>query len=351
MERTTKISRLKAVKSLSFSDYAHLGRCRVASWPAKSVIMEIGRSSLPVSRAIVVGLFFHDMLKSLDGLYDLGYEKGVLKIRSTFLELLRTYRSRFSNSLAIEPSAFDYWPEITAIVRSVIEVFELDLDVGRRPTREKSLKSKRLRMHGIIDEIYETSDSVVITEYKTTQDASRLAKERNIDQIHFYALLVREHYSKPIEAQLKGLLGASVEVPIEEDRLLLVSQRVERFFGTSRELGETSAIVDLCNVSAETCPNCAYRLSCPAVLEFANDSIGDENEIAVVDKISSRDAGIIAHVSAGTVPTGALVIDDSNIGISSIGTNCKLVMDGLTYDEGRLSPSVSSRFVELLRAP
>ncbi len=347
MERTSKILRLSAVDSLSFSDYANLGGCLVRSWPGRHVLLEGQGSNSPKSRASVVGLFYHDMLKRLDGAYELGYEDGVRHIRSTFSELIGVYRSRYVDTLTAESTPLDYWPEITSIVRSAIQVFERDLDEDCKPTREKILKSERLRIHGIVDEILESNESVLITEYKTIQHASRLDQERHLDQVHFYTLLAREHYKKSVAARLCGLLGTSFEVNIEEDRLELISRRVKEFFERASGVAEESDVQALCDVSRETCPGCRYRRSCPAILGSSYPSIGDGHEIAVLSNIMVVDGKIVAKIIAGTIPIGHVrVVDPYAISLLK-DLDGDLVVDELVFDDGELSFTTSSRIHQL----
>ena len=350
-QKTSVIERLRKVESISFTDYDRFCDCLLGSWPNNLIEVEGGRAPSAISRAIVVGLLYHDLLKALDEIQGHDYEEGVREIRARFSELLELYRTRYEKSLSLDLSPFDYWPEVTAIVKSVIEVFQLQLDKGRVPVREKELSSKRLRMHGVIDELWETEEYVELVEYKTTQTPSRLANERHMDQIHFYALLVRDYYGKPVRAQLKGLLGASLTVSIEEDRLIAISQRVEGFFQRAGSIGETEAVIELCAVSPSSCPACAYKFSCPAILRCPNSSIGNGNEIAVVDRVVRDGEDLRVDVSAGTVPVGSWALDESSLPESLADCASKVVLGGLKCREGRLLPNSSTRAFELATLP
>lgn len=346
---TAKIMELKAVQSLSFSDYAHISPCLVASWPSKDIVYESsGIRSVP-SRAVVVGRLYHDILKSLDDLYDIGHERGVRQIRTIFAELLETYRSRYADLVSSDASAFEYWPEITAIVRSVTEIFELDLEEGIRPKREEPIRSSTLKMHGVIDELVESEDGILITEYKTTQDEARLREERHIDQVHFYSLLVSECLGKPVAARVRGLLGASVDVPIDDDRLAVISRRVKDFFRRAASVSDGDPVSDFCEVSVNTCPGCPYAFSCPAILEYSNPSIGKGLEVAVIDGVALRESDLFVSVVAGTVPSGEHRLIGAVGNVVPTETEETLVIGGLTYDEGQLRISATSRIAKLVQ--
>ena len=349
-QQTSKIVELRPVQSLSFSDYAHMSPCLVASWPSKRVVLESeGVGSAP-SRAVVVGRFYHDMLKALDDLYDLGHEDGVRQIRSVFADLLNTYRLRYADLDAGDLSAFDYWPEITAIVRSVIEIFELDLEEGVRPKREESIKSANLKIHGVIDELVELENAVLVTEYKTTQDEIRLREERHVEQVHFYSLLVNEHFGKPVKARIRGLLGASIDVPIDDDRLVVMLRRVNEFFRRAGLVRQAKSIAELCDVSSRTCPNCPHALSCPVILESVNPSIGKGADIAVVDEVSQHESEMLVRVVSGTVPAGERVLVGAGPKAVLPETKERLIISGLTYAEGRLRTSASSRIAKIVQS-
>lgn len=345
---TSIISSLMPVRSVSFSDYKHFNRCLVASWPRNKVVFANKGISKPTSRAILVGLLYHEMLDALGDLYELDYESGVRCIRETFRQLITQYRERYADTLAVETSTIDYWPEISAIVQSVILVFERDLDMGLRPIREKPLTSEHLRMHGVIDEIIESTASITITEYKTTQDPARLDQERHLDQVHFYALLVKDYYSKRVRLRLQGLLGAFLDVPFDENRIAHILQNIQRFFEAADAINETSDVIDLCQVSRDTCPTCQYRLSCPAIFSSIHESIGSGNEVAILDNLPvTADNEYVVEVLAGTVPRGKTSLDSSILNPSLNNTSGRVAVDGITVKDGQLVLSKSSRIRQL----
>ena len=191
-----------------------------------------------------------------------------------------------------------------------------------------------IKAHGILDELQETVSKLKIVEYKTTSNPETLLSERNIAQVHFYALLARQNTSKMVQVELRGLRGNRAVVEIDEALLLRQEEKIQRFFNLLSDI-DLDRPITATNPDRSLCPNCNRRFSCPALLRVHPHSHGRGFEQAVLANIEMDTHKVTGKVIGGTIPVGAYVVHGLDIDAAAICSPDSIaVVDRMTIEEG-----------------
>ncbi|HDG98762.1 MAG TPA: CRISPR-associated protein Cas4 [Desulfobacterales bacterium] len=114
------------------------------------------------------------------------------------------------------------------------------------------LFSERLKLFGVVDEIVETEEGLVVVEYKY----GALRRKGVFYQTIAYAMLVSEHFKKRVNKIILVDLstGKRLEIPFEERH----SEHVKWIIGKLEEIVEKGKMPP----RGSNCPSCLYRKFC-----------------------------------------------------------------------------------------
>jgi len=343
---------VEAVEKLSFTDYLRSSSCLLKGWPRSRIVYSQGNERKSVSRPLLIGSFFHELLNGVTKLHDLPVEEGVQQIRVEYKKKVGIYKSLYPDfgDHSID-GGFDYWPEMSAILKTVIRVYRRDAESDVQPKRELELRSKSNPMFGIVDEVVETDAGIILREYKTTSNPASLLREQYIEQVHFYAILIYSVYGEfPSATYLEGLLGVTLEVELEPSRLTKICENVDSWIDRARQaVSRQDGVAGLCNVHPDNCTGCAYKLICPAIHSGDHDlSFGSTEELAVLQvlKIDVDNSVLYANVIGGTVPIGEnckVELMASTLAASEFVIGRRTIVSNLSVIDSTLKSSPASK--------
>lgn len=307
---------VEKIEKVSFTDYMRNtgSDCLLREWPRSRLKYSARNLSIPTSRPVIAGLFFHEFLKDITGVYGPAVQDGVRKIRTLYKNKVNVYRSRYASSLT---SGFDYWPEMSAILKTVIQIYKRDLKSGHHIRREVRIESPAERIYGIVDEVVRSGSEIVLREYKATRDMTNLTQEQYIDQLHFYAILIRAKYGQsPKEMHLEGLLGLACQIELEEERISRIENEISAFLTrTDSAFKNSEKVTSYCVVSQVNCQGCMRKMSCPEVL-FGDHHVslehGNDVTLVRVTDINHEESSLIVDVIGGTLP----ISDNTKVDLS-----------------------------------
>lgn len=335
MKQAPTVDRLLEIESLAFSDIWKFRGCVLEAWP-KSRMKISDRSQAPFSRARFVGDFFHELLSKFTAELTESQNNDPNHVRRLAVSLLEEHREKLLKTYPDDISGLDYWPEISEIVDSAIDYKLAATVTEAKISSEVFVMAPLIKAHGILDEVQETASQLKVIEYKTTSKPERLLSERNIAQVHFYALLVGQNTSKTVKLELRGLRGNRAAVEIDEILLLRQEEKLQTFFSLLEHINLDRPITAT-NPDRSRCPSCNRRFSCPALLSPHPHSHGSGFEQAVLENIEIHAHKVTGRVIGGTIPVGAYVVDGLGIDAdATFSSDSIAVVDRMTIEEGRI---------------
>jgi len=310
-----KITISSPIQLVSFTDLSRASRCALHSLPRSSVSIEGASSTRAASRPLIVGRFFHEMLKDAVCYLQNPVHIGVRSIRQLYKDKVAEYKTEYEGTDAQAPLGIEYWSEMTDVLATVIDDYRVCHEKGIDPKREDYIAYNDAAMHGIIDEITITKDGLAVREFKATKSLEILVTDRNIDQLHFYAALIEAKYDEPpTSMRLQGLLGVAQEIHFDAVRKRLLQERARSFIDRiNRKVDESSTLASLCSPDETVCLACRYSTFCPALINGNHDLNFPVDRKTVVVQVRE---GLASVVGGTTLQAKGLGIECQNAAFS-----------------------------------
>ncbi len=237
------------------TDVRLANRCSLTSIPSRFKIFH--RLSDPdLSRPLIMGRFFHELAEKINPASDLGINQGLRYLTNQYLDLSEVYQDRYREFIAEDRSPFKDWSGMSSILDTVNQIFSLQLEEGSRPSREQELVHSNGLLLGKPDAFEIKGSLATITDYKLKYSTKSIDTSIARDQLHFYAMLIRDQSPQiSIKLSLIGLNGTFLDVPFDEHEGARIFDSSVMFAERLRELGEKKIPVnDLC----QGCQFCAH---------------------------------------------------------------------------------------------
>ena len=332
------------IRLISFTDLSRESRCPLQSLPRSCVSIEGAPSTHAPSRPLIVGRFFHEMLKDSACYMEDPINVGVRSIRRLYKDKVTKYKREYEGADTQPSLGIEYWSEMTDVLASVIDDFRVCRRQRIHPKREEYIAYTDAAMHGIIDEIVVTTDGIAVREFKATKSLEALVSDRHIDQLHFYAALIEAEYGEPpTSMHLQGLLGISQTIHVDEVRKRTLQERAKAFISRiNRKIDESPTLSAICSPDETVCSSCAYSAFCPGLIHGTHDFDLPEERKTVVIRVREG----LANVVAGTaLQAQGLGIDCTNAAFSSSDFNSdeKYVLANIKIENETITANSNSQ--------
>jgi len=262
MEVNTNLDYLKLSGAvIYFKDLTRRSVCKLDSIPARYK-KNFDFSDNKLSRPLIMGRFFHDLLENISDAAKLGLQDGGQMLHERHESLLNEYSFKYAEFTS------DYGIPITEW--NTYSIYEKAQDLLRREIiidgvieREIEIGHSNGLLRGILDELIVDSDSLSITEYKLKKSKKEIQTERNIRQLHFYACLAKDKYpNREVTLELIGLGDVFHEVQLNDQLCASIHEEAAEFAEFLREIGRRNTD------PGDLCVGCEYcRVDLPLPIE------------------------------------------------------------------------------------
>lgn len=261
---------LRPLRSLSFSRYRRLRKCQLSG----ALLFNQSRGTLPrpsTGRLQVLGEIFHAVMRTVNkamGVKPL----SPADVRTTFNNVVDDAHARIQ-AAACSRHLGDprRWSELTDVYRSVTDLSQMpgrdDSTAKVEVHAEEEIHCKDLLLVGTPDAYFIRSDGIELVDYKSglvsEGDDSNL---EHIEQLYFYAYLIREKYgSYPSALRLIGLNGEVVEVvPAPERSDALASDMKMTLAGYNTLAAQGASPEKAASPRPDSCIFCEAKPICKA---------------------------------------------------------------------------------------
>ncbi len=339
IDKAPTITKISGVGRTSFSDYIRWksATCSLKSWPSSGIAVSPHLPQPNIGRSVIVGFFFHELLAEICGIHGIAYDEGIRSIRDLYKYKIEDFKVRFSPSLQELSPAFDYWPEMSSVLKTVQSIYERDSELESSPEREVPIEDTINHLFGILDEVESTSNGITVREYKTTRDIENLTQDKYIEQLHFYSILIRSKFGEyPDKLILEGLMGVTSEIQIDPSRIDTIIENIKHLeYLDLSNFDRKYSTKQVASPNEIDCAQCRFNIACPSLLRDKQPwSLGNKKEIAIVqvqEKLAEKGA-IRVSVIGGTIPesdSSAIELIRSNVEIELLNIGQYFLISGL----------------------
>jgi len=289
-----KLNSFISVKPVSFTEITLMDGCLLRGFIKTRGIIDNKIKDSNVSKDLICGHIFHKLLYDIDKFRDLEINCRRNAIRKDIDLLVGNYAKRY---IDFSFRDYKYWPKLEKIVSSVLK--KANRKLYNVVDREKRIESIDSTVVGIIDVIESSSDGLVIIDYKsrTFVDGSEMSKVY-FEQLHFYALLVREKYAVyPRKGYIEYFDNERSLVELDSDFSEELHEKAKAIYFKLENVtnGDLSAKA-IANLHVNECNNCSVSYLCPELHKtiLHTDSGLSRLLVAEVKVIGSSDIQILA---------------------------------------------------------
>lgn len=219
------------------TDLAGYGSCLLSSVPARYVTAG-GGSRKSLTEQQIAGFCFHDLIQKARSLQAANKREARVALRRFFFRLIEDYSYKYAAALANISRPLSKWKTLTDSYYTAERILLETPGKDSFYENEKKLVNPSTNLFGRPDELLISTDAIRIRDYKLKYRTSSLADPRFYDQLHFYAILASEKYpNRELQLEVHGLLGASLEVPLELDRLDTIYATSARWVSEMQSIG------------------------------------------------------------------------------------------------------------------
>lgn len=277
-------SDLQPLTTISFSDYFQMKSCLLRGGAKNLKKVHIVTNESQRFRKVIVGRFLHALLEYLTpDVYNLPNCNSL--ITDYYFQLIDRFNHEYVYHCYDKYAPIEYWNEIGLSLRFAINKASQLSKQRTKIKREVIFESKDGVLVGIVDEILFLDGVVLLTDYKSSLNNSKLNSQRNVEQVQYYAGLFKEKYdSYPKKLIIQNLNGKCHE---ESPNDFIVNQihsmarkLMNRF---NKVVLDKQDLNQLCTPSESLCKGCKLRHSCPCLFDKSiMVSLGPYNEVAIL---------------------------------------------------------------------
>ena len=243
-----------AAARVSFTDFSRKSECRIASIPNRYKTSPRGNGR-GLSRQLIMGRFFHELIESVSDAAKLGAREGAVKLYELHEQLIDKYETDYRDFQSEYGVPISEW-DLYSVYEKSQEILGRELSLNGVIERERAIYHSNGLLFGIIDELIINEEHITIIEYKLKNKKKEIQTENNINQLHFYACLIKDRYpSRLTKLELVGLKDVYLSIKLDEDLCDSILFGAIEFARYLRKIGDKSIPVeklcsgcDLCNL-------------------------------------------------------------------------------------------------------